>query len=268
MLTYHPRFKMLGKTAAQRTKALFQGGLRISTTVDLDMQTAADNAVNSILYDPNDPHASLVAVDPSNGHVKAMVGGRDYFAAKKDANGRFAKLNLAILGEPGLGPKKSGGTSSGEGRQAGSAFKAFTLAAAIDKGVPLTKTFKGGSCRIFPEISEWADSPGLCNYEGSAYGNVSLLQATINSINIVFVQLGLDIGINATTDMAREMGIRTELLGVPSAPIGANPVNALGMASGYATLAGEWCLPLAGCGHEDLRLTQGEGALLRSQDEG
>src|SRR5919106_1859065 len=237
MLTYHPRFDMLGKTPAQRTKALFQGGLRITTTVDLDMQRAADNAVNSILYDANDPHASLVAIEPSNGHVKAMVGGRDYFAKRKETNGRFAKLNLAILGEPRLGPKKSGGTSAGEGRQAGSAFKAFTLAAAIDKGVPLTKTFKGGSCRVFPEIREWAVSPGLCNYEGSAFGQVSLLEATIRSINLVFVQLGLDIGMSATTDIARQMGVRTELLGVPSAPIGANPVNALGMASGYATLA-------------------------------
>jgi penicillin-binding protein 1A len=237
MLTYHPRFDMLGRTPAQRTKALFQGGLRITTTVDLDMQRAADNAVNSILYDANDPHASLVAIEPSNGHVKAMVGGRDYFAKRKETNGRFAKLNLAILGEPRLGPKKSGGTSAGEGRQAGSAFKAFTLAAAIDKGVPLTKTFKGGSCRIFPEIREWAVSPGLCNYEGSAFGQVSLLEATIRSINLVFVQLGLDIGMSATTDIARQMGVRTELLGVPSAPIGANPVNALGMASGYATLA-------------------------------
>ena len=237
MLTYHPRFDMLGRSPAQRTKALFQGGLRITTTVDLDVQRAADEAVNSILYDGNDPHASLVAVQPSDGHVKAMVGGRDYFAKRKEPNGRFAKLNLAILGEPGLGPKKTGGTSAGEGRQAGSAFKAFTLAAAIDKGVPLTKTFKGGSCRVFPDIREWATSPGLCNYEGSAYGNVSLLQATVRSINIVFVQLGLDIGMNATTNMAKEMGVRTELLGVPSAPIGANPVNALGMASGYATLA-------------------------------
>src|SRR5919106_324321 len=198
---------------------------------------AANNAVNSILYDANDPHASLVAIEPSNGHVKAMVGGRDYFAKRKETNGRFAKLNLAILGEPRLGPKKSGGTSAGEGRQAGSAFKAFTLAAAIDKGVPLTKTFQGGSCRVFPEIREWAVSPGLCNYEGSAFGQVSLLEATIRSINLVFVQLGLDIGMSATTDIARQMGVRTELLGVPSAPIGANPVNALGMASGYATLA-------------------------------
>jgi penicillin-binding protein 1A len=237
MLTYHPHFDMLGRSPDQRTKALFQGGLRITTTVDLDMQRAADNAVNSILYDANDPHASLVAIEPSNGHVKAMVGGRDYFAKRKETNGRFAKLNLAILGEPRLGPKKSGGTSAGEGRQAGSAFKAFTLAAAIDKGVPLTKTFKGGSCRVFPEIREWAVSPGLCNYEGSAFGQVSLLEATIRSINLVFVQLGLDIGMSATTDIARQMGVRTELLGVPSAPIGANPVNALGMASGYATLA-------------------------------
>ena len=237
MLTYDPRFKMLGRTPAQRTEMLFQGGLRIHTTIDLDMQEAAENAVNSTLSVGTDPHGSLVAIEPSTGYVRAMVGGRDYFAKRKEPNGRFAKLNLAILGEPGLGPKKSGGTSSGEGRQAGSAFKAFTLAAALEKGVPLSKTFEGGSCRIFPEIPAWADSPGLCNYEGSSFGKVSLLEATINSINIVYVQLGLDIGMTATTDTARKMGVRTKLLGVPSAPIGANPVNALGMASGYATLS-------------------------------
>ena len=237
LLTYDPRFKMLGSTPSQRTKMLFQGGLRIHTTIDLDMQRAAENAVNSTLSVPTDPHGSLVAIEPSTGYVRSMVGGRDYFAKKKESNGRFAKLNLAILGEPGLGPKKSGGTSAGEGRQAGSAFKAFTLAAALEKGVPLSESFQGGSCRIFPEIPAWADSPGLCNYEGSSYGQVSLLEATINSINIVYVQLGLDIGMSATTDTARKMGVRTELLGVPSAPIGANPVNAMGMASGYATLA-------------------------------
>lgn len=237
LLTYDPRFDMLGRTPAQRTKMLFQGGLRIHTTIDLDMQRAAENAVDSTLSVPTDPHGSLVAIEPSTGYVRSMVGGRDYFAKKNQPNGRYAKLNLAILGEPGLGPKKSGGTSAGEGRQAGSAFKAFTLAAALEKGVPLSETFEGGSCRIFPEIPAWSASPGLCNYEGSAYGKVSLLEATINSINIVYVQLGLDIGMSATTDTARKMGVRTELLGVPSAPIGANPVNAMGMASGYATLA-------------------------------
>ncbi|MGH2790990.1 MAG: transglycosylase domain-containing protein [Actinomycetota bacterium] len=237
LLTYDPHFKMLGRTPSQRTKMLFQGGLRIHTTIDLDMQRAAENAVNSTLSVPTDPHGSLVAIEPSTGYVRSMVGGRDYFAKKKEPNGRFAKLNLAILGEPGLGPRKSGGTSAGEGRQAGSAFKAFTLAAALEKGVPLSESFQGGSCKVFPEIPAWSDSPGLCNYEGSSYGQVSLLEATINSINIVYVQLGLDIGMSATTDTARKMGVRTELLGVPSAPIGANPVNAMGMASGYATLA-------------------------------
>ncbi|MGH2751154.1 MAG: transglycosylase domain-containing protein [Actinomycetota bacterium] len=237
MLIYHPRFEMLGNTPAQRNKALFQGGLRIRTTVDLGMQRAAEEAVSSILYDAGDPHASLVAIQPSNGHVKAMVGGRDYFAKKKEVNGRFAKLNLAILGEPGLGPKKSGRTSAGEGRQSGSAFKAFTLTAAVEQGIPLTKTYKGGSCRVFPEIAAWASDEGLCNYEGSAYGQVSLLEATIKSINIVYVGVGLDIGTSATTEAAEKMGVRTELLGVPSAPLGTNPVNALGMTSGYSTLA-------------------------------
>ncbi len=247
MLVYSPRFKMLGDTPAQRNKSLFQGGLRIHTTVDLDMQTAAENAVASILYESTDPHASLVAIEPSTGHVKTMVGGRDYFAKKNEPNGRFAKLNLAILGEPGLGPKKSGGTSSGEGRQSGSAFKAFTLAAAVEQGVSLSETFKGGACKVFSDIPAWAETPGLCNYEGSAYGMVSLLQATVSSINIVYVELGLEIGMESTTDVAEKMGIRTELLGVPSAPIGTNPVNALGMASGYGTLAagGVYHRPLA-----------------------
>jgi penicillin-binding protein 1A len=252
LLTYDPRFKMLGDSVRERTKTLFQGGLRIYTTVDPGIQRAAEDAISSYLTDKSGPYGSLVALDPRNGEVKAMVGGRDYFASgKKTRVGRFAKFNLAITGEPGLGPQRNGGESAGEGRQAGSAFKPFTLAAALEDGVPLSRTFQGGDCI---DLSAKAGEPYRpCNYEGSAYGKVSLLEATVNSINIVYLQLGLDIGIGKTSEMAERLGIRTgsgkknDLLPIVSAPLGPQPVNPLGMASAYGTFAnnGIYHLPVA-----------------------
>jgi penicillin-binding protein 1A len=85
-----------------------------------------------------------------------------------------------------------------------------------------------------------ADAGGeweVCNYEESAFGSVSLLDATINSINVVYAQLILDIGAEDVVETAREMGISTRLSGVPSAALGTNPVNPLGMASAYGTFA-------------------------------
>ncbi|MEA2446695.1 MAG: penicillin-binding protein, partial [Actinomycetota bacterium] len=100
LVTYDPRFKAVGETVAARTKRLFQGGLKIYTTVDLDTQAAAEQAVDSVLSD-GDPYASMVAIEPDTGYVRAMVGGRDWFAPPKEDP--YAKLNLAILAEPGLG---------------------------------------------------------------------------------------------------------------------------------------------------------------------
>ncbi|MDP9225241.1 MAG: transglycosylase domain-containing protein, partial [Actinomycetota bacterium] len=104
LITYDPRFASLGKTVAQRTKSLFQGGLRIYTTVNLRDQAAAEAAVHQELPYPSDPHAALVAIDPQTGFVKAMVGGRNWFAPPK--RDRFSKLNLAVLAEPDLGKRQ------------------------------------------------------------------------------------------------------------------------------------------------------------------
>ena len=238
LITYDPRFKVLGATPRQRARRLFQGGLRIYTTVDLDMQRAAENAVNNVLPYESDPHGSLVAVDPQTGQVKAMVGGRDYFSKDKGKL-NFAKLNLAILAEPGLGPekKKVAGAAAGTGRQAGSAFKPFALAAAVEQGIPLSKRYEAGPQMTFPGANNggpWV----VNNYEGGNFGkNLSLLEATVNSVNVVYAQLILEIGPEAVVETARKMGIRTELQAVNAAVLGANPVNPLDMASAYGTLA-------------------------------
>jgi penicillin-binding protein 1A len=249
LITYDPRFEVVGKTVAQRTKRLFQGGLKIYTTVDLDMQEAAEAAVRSQLQNESGPHGSLVAVEPDTGHVKAMVGGRDWFASPKEDP--FAKVNLAIQAEPGLGRVDVGDESEnrapGTGRQAGSAFKPFALAAAIQDGMPLSKTFAAPSTMTFPNADAGGDWQ-VQNYEGASFGGkISVLEATVNSVNVVYAQMILETGPQAVVDIAEDMGINTELLAVPSAALGTNPVNPLGMASAFGTFAtnGEHNPPVA-----------------------
>ncbi|HYI44888.1 MAG TPA: transglycosylase domain-containing protein [Actinomycetota bacterium] len=249
LVTYDPRFKAVGDTVAERTKRLFQGGLKIYTTVDLDTQAAAEQAVNEVLPNASDPYASMVAIEPDTGHVKALVGGRDWFAPRKEDP--YAKLNLAILAEPGLGRVGSGkdvqNVAPGTGRQAGSAFKPFALAAAIEHGIPLSKTYKAPSSMTFPGQNAGGDWL-VQNYEGSSFGSeISVLEATVNSVNVVYAQMILESGPQAVVDIAEEMGINTELLAVPSAALGTNPVNPLGMSSAYATFAtnGEYHPPVA-----------------------
>ncbi|MEA2486732.1 MAG: penicillin-binding protein, partial [Actinomycetota bacterium] len=179
----------------------------------------------------------------NSGYVKAMVGGRDWFApAKKDP---YSKLNLATLAEPDLGriqdPNRKNHylyQAPGSGRQAGSSFKPFALAAAIKQGIPLSERFKAASCMDFAGANAGGNWH-VCNYEGESFasGMLSLLEATVFSVNVVYAQLILKVGPQAVVDVAREMGINTPLLAVPSAVLGANPVNALDMASAYGTLA-------------------------------
>ena len=241
LIKFDPRFAVVGETLGARQNRLLQGGLRIYTTLDMDHQTAAEQAVRSNLPYENDPSGSLVSIEPDTGRVTAMVGGRDWFASRKED--RYAKLNLAIVAEPNLGCTSIPGTKEcanrapGTGRQAGSAFKPFALAAALDSGVSLSKTYKAAACMSFPG-ADAGKNWRVCNYEGSDFGSrLSLLEATVNSVNVVYAQLILDVGPEEGAELATEMGINTTLLATPSMVLGSNPVNALGMASAYSTFA-------------------------------
>ena len=242
LITYHPSFRAVGKTIDQRTQRLFKGGLKIHTTVDLDMQAAAEDAVYGTMSYENDPHSSLVAVEPTTGAVRAMVGGRDWFAPPKED--RFAKLNLAILAKPDLGcvrvaeGKKCENRAPGTGRQAGSAFKPFALAAGIQEGISLAKTYKAGSSITLYDPGTGGDYV-VNNYEGSSFGDkLSLLEATVFSVNVVYAQLIEDVGPEAVADVAEEMGITTPLCSTClSTALGTNEVNPLDMASAYGTFA-------------------------------
>jgi penicillin-binding protein 1A len=237
LIKYDPRFEDIGigDTPNEREQSLFQGGLRIYTTVDPTTQTAAEDAVTSYLGGDT-PYGSMVAIDPETGYVKAMVGGRGFFANEKEDP--FAKLNLAIQAEPGLGRVKDCGAEEYEprapgcGRQAGSAYKPFALAAALEEGIPLSKTYRAQECMEFP-IYDWRP----CNYEESEFGDVTLMEATAQSINVVYAQVALEVGPELVVEEADEMGITTPQDPYASAVLGTNPVNPLNMASAYGTLA-------------------------------
>jgi penicillin-binding protein 1A len=225
----NPRF---GETPQDRYDLLFEGGLRIVTTVDLRLQRAAERAIGSVLTEPADPYGALTAIDPRTGYVRAMVGGRDYWNEDDD----FARINLA-----------TGGVT---GRQAGSAFKLFALVAALEHGVPRTQPLNGSTAHILLQDGSYWDPH---NAEGSGYGTISLESATVNSVNVAYANLLSVIGDGdpyagaaALVEAAVRMGIRccprtTEpngpLAAVPAAVLGVNEVSTLEMASAFGTLA-------------------------------
>ncbi|MGH9024458.1 MAG: transglycosylase domain-containing protein, partial [Acidimicrobiia bacterium] len=188
---------------------IYRGGLRIETSLEPSLQEHAEKVVSSTLDLPEDPEASLVAVEPRSGFVRALVGGRSWDESK---------VNL------GLG--KLGG---GSGRQAGSAFKPFVLARAFDLGIPPTKRYSAPA-----SIQPRGFTKPVSNYEGGGYGSADLRKATWSSINTVFVQLILDVGVKETAEMAKRLGITSIDLDKPiygGIAIGTQEVSPLDMAS-------------------------------------
>ncbi|MDQ1437037.1 MAG: penicillin-binding protein [Acidimicrobiaceae bacterium] len=206
-----PRF---GDTPASRRHLLFEGGLRIDTTLDLRAQAAAEQAMAKVLSKPDkDPAGAVVSIEPRTGFVRALVGGRDFFGG-----GPQAKFDLATQGS----------------RPAGSSFKPFVLAAAVDKGVPLTKVYDAPAHLDIPLTrSVWS----VDNYEGEAGGRMNLVDATVHSVNTVYAQLILEVGPSESVAMAARMGVTSPLQPYPSAVLGTNDVTPLEMASAYGTFA-------------------------------
>ncbi|CQR73990.1 Penicillin-binding protein 1F [Sporomusa ovata DSM 2662] len=163
--------------------AVYKDGLKVYTTLDLEMQNKAEEAMKKLPTMKTDengikqPQGALVAIEPHNGHIKAMVGGR--------GNDQF---NRAVLAE----------------RQPGSAFKPFVYLAAIESG--------------FTPASIIADSPvsfggwSPVNYDRSFHGSVTMRTALEQSLNVVAVKLAQQAGIDKTLYYAQQMGISTLVL--------------------------------------------------------
>jgi penicillin-binding protein 1A len=187
---------------------VFGGGLHVRTTIDLQLQQIARAAIAKTLDDPEGPQAALVAVDPSDGDILAMVGGSNF---------RESQFNLAVQGE----------------RQPGSAFKPFVLAAALAKGISPATHFESKKIVIPLGDRLWQ----VNNYEGSYLGSIDLETATVHSDNAVYAQLTQVVGPPNVVRMARNAGIRSRLNSYFAIGLGAEAANPLEMARAFSTFA-------------------------------
>ena len=186
---------------------IFKGGLTVLTTLDVNAQNAAEAAAWEKLetVDP-DLEVALVAVDPSTGYIKALVGGKDY---------RTDEFNLATQAT----------------RQPGSSFKTFTLLASIEDGINPNTTRVNCSSNV--TIGNWT----VENYGGAGYGVQTIASAFAMSSNTGFARLIDTIGTEKVVDMAQRCGIDTPLENVPSITLGSQGVTVREMAEAYATVA-------------------------------
>jgi penicillin-binding protein 1A len=206
-------------------EAVNAGGLRVRTTLDLKMQDLADQTVKRILDDPaHDPKAALVAIDPGNGAVRAMYGGRSY----KSRQFNYATDSI---------------------RQAGSTMKPFVLAQALNAGISINSSYPGPAELI-------VDGEDFHNYGDTPYGMLNLRDATRLSVNTVYVQLMQVVGPDRVVKFAKAHGLEAELDGragtdrdprpLESAPVlkpvlsqslGSGSVTTLQLASAFGTWA-------------------------------
>jgi penicillin-binding protein 1A len=210
--------EQFGATPADRRRLLFEEGLRIRTTVDLRVQQAAEEAVRAVLPNPaTDPSGAVVVLDPNNGFVRALVGGRDFFGSEPEA-----KFDLATQGL----------------RQTGSSFKPIVLAEALAEGIPPEKVYEAPATLTVPMPA--GQEPWVVrNYEGEGGAPENLIDATVHSVNTVYAQLIQEVGPQKAIDMAHNLGIAGRLQPFPSAVLGSNEVSVLDMASAYSTFAAD-----------------------------
>ena len=192
----------------------FDGGLQIKTTLDLELQRAAEQAVNDYLAYSEGPTAALVAIENSTGEVRAMVGGRNYDESP---------FNLATEGE----------------RQPGSSFKAFDLAAALEDGISPDSVWASKEKVFIVPNTGGKEQFVVHNDEGAYTGSNTLTGATAFSDNSIYAEVGLKVGTSRIAALAHRMGITTPLSTNPAMTIGGLTVGVtpLDMAHAYETIA-------------------------------
>ncbi|HEY9700482.1 MAG TPA: penicillin-binding protein 1A [Trichocoleus sp.] len=201
--------------------AVLKGGMRIQTTVDLNLQRTAEETVRQGIASIQGQgiyadQMALVAVDPRTHFVKAMVGGVDY------SKSQFNRAIQAL-------------------RQPGSAFKPFVYYTAFATGQYTPDSTISDTPVSYPDGDGYYTPQ---NYDGSFYGPISIRKAVSLSRNIPAIRLGQEFGINRVIEVCRTLGIKSPMEPVTSLPLGAVDLTPLEMAGAYATFAnGGWQSP-------------------------
>ena len=175
-------------------------------------QEAAEIAArNKINQAGQEFEVALVAIDPDNGHIKAMIGG-------DDSNYDNAQGNMAT----GEGHRRAHARSS---------FKTFTLATSIEEGIDPQTIIDAGATMEVPGSTQ------VSNFGHYDYGMCSISKAFAVSSNTAFTRLILSVGVDKVIDMARRLGIDSDLPAISGLTLGVASVTPLEMSEAYATLA-------------------------------
>ena len=196
------------------TNTVRSGGLKVYTTIDPKLQSAAKAAMRDTLPYRTDPASALISIDPANGDIRAMT------AVTPGTRGN--QYNLV----------------SQATRQPGSTFKTFVLTAAVAQGVNPDSTYYT-SAPFTCSTGPWciAQPWSVHTYDNSYVGTVSVTRATLRSDNSVYAQLTLDVGPDKVRQMAERLGVHLSQDTVASIGLGSLAVSPLDMATGYAALA-------------------------------
>jgi len=202
----------LGKLGFEEAD-LQSGGYVIRTTLEKKNQEAAVRAMDlrGPKNTPESYHQALISIRAGTGEIVAMYGGKDYLVTQ--LNGATQAIT-----------------------QAGSSFKPFALIAALEQGIPLTSVWDGQSPQVFDDFGK---PYPVFNYANEQEGEINLIDATVHSINTIYVPLGIAAGLDNFVDVARRAGIPNTiaLMPTPSISLGVASPHVIDMASSYATFA-------------------------------
>ena len=187
-------------------------GLKIHTNFNYDIQSSLEENVKNTFPDDSKIETSSVVMNPENGGIMALIGGKDY---------NNSTYNRAISSK----------------RQVGSTMKPYLYYAALENGFTSSTAFTSEKT-TFPLENGKTYSP--VNYNDK-YGNkaISMATAIAYSDNIYAVKTHMFLGYDALINVARRVGIKSKLESVPSLPLGTNEINIIEMAQGYAAFANE-----------------------------
>lgn len=216
---------------------LYEQGLKVFTTLDLDMQSAAERSIENQLQaieggrfgafkhltferyvargddasDTESPYlqGAFVAIDPRDGSVRALVGGRDY------ADSKFNRATQAL-------------------RQPGSTFKPIVYATAIQAGRSPATVVEDSPISL-PQIDGTLWEPQ--NYDGKFEGPMTIRRGLYESRNLVAIKVGMDLGEESVVEMARRFGINTPIPPYPSIHIGSAEVYPVELVGAYTAFA-------------------------------
>nr|MCH9831168.1 transglycosylase domain-containing protein [Actinomycetes bacterium] len=232
---------VFGETPEEREAFLRRGGYTITTTLDPTVQKSVTEIVNSTIPidDPSGKAAAISMVQPGTGHIIAMTQNREWGTSGK---GRTTYNYNA--------PQSMGGTI---GMQAGSTFKVFTLAAALEAGISPDEYISSPSPNTFNNFRNCETGvpyDPVTVRNSTTSGTLNMAQATAYSTNTYFMAIEERTGICRPVDIAESLGVTLgngdPLLRVPSFTLGTMEIAPLSLANAYATFAahGRYCEPV------------------------